>query len=121
MFKNSDSDSDTEVGHRRSGRSFKKVPLENLFKKSYGPLAPDEDFYSGEEAERSDEEYSEFARVEKVETGELRQEEPENSGTVPTVEVSIINPPVVLAALSNQSNKSNQSTHSIVTSSLVHT
>jgi hypothetical protein len=39
---------------------------------------------------------------------------------VPTVEVSIINPLVVLAALSNQSNKSNQSTHSIVTSNLVH-
>jgi hypothetical protein len=121
MFKNSDNDSDTEVGHMHSGRSFRKVPLENLFKQSYGPLSLDEDFYNGEKAGRSDEEYSEFARAEEVETEELRREEPENSGTAPTVEVSIINPHVVLAALSNHSNKSNQSTHSIVTSNLVHT
>jgi hypothetical protein len=68
MFKNSDSDSDAEAGHMRSGRSFRKVPLANLFKQSYRPLAQDEDFYSGEEAGRSDEEYSEFSRAEEVET-----------------------------------------------------
>jgi hypothetical protein len=38
-------------------------------------LAQDEDFYSGEEAGRLDREYSEFSRVEEVETGELLQEE----------------------------------------------
>jgi hypothetical protein len=70
------SDSDTEVGHTRSGRSLRKVPLENLFKQSYRLLAPYEDFYSGEEAGRSDEEYSEFARAEEVETEKLRREEP---------------------------------------------
>jgi hypothetical protein len=57
MFKNSYSDSDTEAGHTRSGISFRKVRLANLFKKSYGPLAQDKDLYSGEEAKRSDEEY----------------------------------------------------------------
>jgi hypothetical protein len=57
MFKNSDNNSDTEAGHTHSGRSFRKVPLTNLFKQSYGPLAQDEDFYSGEEVGRSDEEY----------------------------------------------------------------
>jgi hypothetical protein len=76
MFNNSDNDSDVEAGHTRSGRSFKKVPLSNLFKKIYGPLAQDKDFYNGEEAGRSDEKYSKFARVEEVETEELRREEP---------------------------------------------
>jgi hypothetical protein len=38
-----------------------------------------------------------------------------------TVEVSTITPPVVLAALSNQSSQSYQSTQSTVTSSSVHT
>jgi hypothetical protein len=117
MFKNSDRDSDTEAGHTRSGRSFRKVPLENLFNQSYRPLAQDEDFYSGEEAGRSDEEYSEFAREDEVNTEELRQKEPKTSRIVPIVEVIITNP-LVLAAVSNQSNQSNQST---VTSSLVNT
>jgi hypothetical protein len=76
----------------------------NLFKQSYRPLAQDGYFYSGEEAGRSDEDYSEFAMEEEVETGELHREELETSGTVPTIEVSIINPPVVLASLRNQSN-----------------
>jgi hypothetical protein len=84
MFKNSDNDSDAEAGHTRSGRSFRKVPLVNLFKQSYEPLAQDKDFYSGEEAGRSDEEYSEFTREEEVETEELCREEPETSGTAPT-------------------------------------
>jgi hypothetical protein len=57
MFKNSNNDSDVETGHMCSGRSFRKVPLANQFKQSYGPLAQDEDFYSGEEVGRSDEEY----------------------------------------------------------------
>ena len=54
MFKNSDSDSDTEDGHTGSGISLKNIPLVNLFKQSYEPLAQDERFYSGEEVERSD-------------------------------------------------------------------
>jgi hypothetical protein len=54
MFKNSNSDNDTEVGHTRSGRGFKEVHLANLFKKNYG----DAGFYSGEEADLTDEENS---------------------------------------------------------------
>jgi hypothetical protein len=117
MFKNSDNDSDTEAGHMRSGRPFREVPLANLFKKNYG----DEGFYSGEEADLTDEEHSESARTEEVQTEELRRGEPETSGTAPTVEVSNITPPVVLEALSNQSNQSSQRNQSTVTSSLVHT
>jgi hypothetical protein len=79
----------------------------NLFNHIFGPLAQDEYFYSGEEVGRSDEEYSEFTRVEEAEAEELRREEPETSGTAPTIEVSISTPLVVLAALSNQSNQSN--------------
>jgi hypothetical protein len=121
MFRNSDSDSDAEAGHTRSGRSFSKVPLANLFKKSYGPLAQDKDFYSGEEAGRSDKEYSEFTRAEEAEVEELHREEPETSGTAPTVEVSIATPLVVLATVSNQSNQSTQSIQSLLQASLVHT
>ena len=40
---------------------------------------------------------------------------------VPTIEVSTINPPIVLATLSNQSSKSYQSTQSNVTNSSTHT
>jgi hypothetical protein len=36
MFKNSDSDNDTEAGHTHSGRVFREVHLANLFKKNYG-------------------------------------------------------------------------------------
>jgi hypothetical protein len=43
------------VGHTRSGRVFRGVHLENLFKKKYG----EEGFYSGEEADMTDEEHSE--------------------------------------------------------------
>jgi hypothetical protein len=49
MLKNSNSDSDREVGHTCSGRTFKEVPLVNLFDHSHKPLAQDEGFYSGEE------------------------------------------------------------------------
>jgi hypothetical protein len=104
MFKNSDSDSDAEARHTRNGRSFIKVPLSNLFKHSYRPLAQDKDFYSGEEAGLSDEEYSEFARADEVETEEIFREEPKTLGTMPTIEVHITTPPIVVAALSNQSN-----------------
>jgi hypothetical protein len=104
MFKNSDNDSDTKAGHTRSGRSFRKIPLANLFKKSYGPLAQEKGLYGGEEEERSDKEYSEFTRVEEVETEEPRREEPGTLGTTPTVEVSVSTPPVFLAAPSNQGN-----------------
>jgi hypothetical protein len=112
MFKNSDNDNDTEAGHTRSGRAFREVPLANLFKKNYR----DKGFYSGEEADLTDEEHSELARTE-----EPHREEPETSGTAPTVEVSTINPPVVSTTLSNQSNQSHQSTQSTVTSSPPHT
>jgi hypothetical protein len=68
-------------------------------------LAQDEYFYSGEEAGRSNKEYSEFTREEEVETEGLRREETETSGIVPLVEESIIiTPPVVLVALNNQRN-----------------
>ena len=53
MFKNLDSDSDTEAGHTCSGRVFKEVHLVKLFKKNYG----EEGFYSGEEAKMIDQEH----------------------------------------------------------------
>jgi hypothetical protein len=59
MFKNSDSDNDTEVGHTRSGRIFREVPLVNLFEQNHEPLVQDEGFYSGEEEELVNEEHSE--------------------------------------------------------------
>jgi hypothetical protein len=77
MFKNSDSDSDTEVGHTCSGRVFREVHLANLFKQNYG----DEHFYSGEEVDLMDEEHSEPAREKEWKAKEPRWEEPETSGT----------------------------------------
>jgi hypothetical protein len=65
-----DSDSDTEAGHTRSGRVFREVHLANLFKKNYG----EEGFYSGEEAELTDEEHSEPARAEEGKAEELHWE-----------------------------------------------
>jgi hypothetical protein len=44
MFKNSDSDNDTEVGHTHSERTFKEVPLVNLFEKNKKPPAQEEGF-----------------------------------------------------------------------------
>jgi hypothetical protein len=58
MFKNSDSDNDIEVGHTRSGRSFREVPLVNLFEQN--STGTDEGLYSGEEEELMNEEHSEF-------------------------------------------------------------
>jgi hypothetical protein len=104
MFKNLDNDSDTEAGHMRSGRSFREIPLANLFKKSYWLVSQDEGFYSGEEVEQSNEEYSDFSRSEEVETKEPHREELGTSGIVPTTEVSTTTPPVVLEAQSNHSN-----------------
>jgi hypothetical protein len=121
MFKNSDNDSDTEVGHTRSGRPFREVPLVNLFEQNHEPLAQDEGFYSGEEEELLNEEYSESSRAEEGKTEEPRREESVTSGLRLDIEVSTITPPVVLATLSNQSNLSYQSTQSTVTSSSTHT
>jgi hypothetical protein len=49
--------SDTKTRHTNSGRAFKEVPLVNLFKKNYG----EEGFYSGKEADLTDEDHSEPA------------------------------------------------------------
>jgi hypothetical protein len=117
MFKNSDSDNDTEAGHTRSGRVFREVHLANLFKKNYG----DEGFYSGEEADLTDEEHSEPAGTEEGKAKELHRGEPETSETVQTIEVSTIIPPVDSVVLSNQSNPNHQSTQSTVTSNPPHT
>jgi hypothetical protein len=72
MFRNSDNDNDTKAGHTRSGRLFRGVHLENLFKKNYG----EEGFYNGEEVDLTDEECTEPSRPEEGETEELRQDEP---------------------------------------------
>jgi hypothetical protein len=102
MFRNSESDSNTEVGHTRSGRVFREVHLANLFKKNYR----NEGFYSGEEVDLTDEEQSEPTKAVEGEVEELHRDEPKTSGTVQTIEVSTIIPPVVSATLSNQSNQS---------------
>jgi hypothetical protein len=67
MFKNSDNDNDTEAKLKCSGRPLGEVPLVNLFKKNYGY----EGFYSGEEADLMEKEYSESARTKEVQTKEL--------------------------------------------------
>jgi hypothetical protein len=54
MFRNLDSDSDIKAGHTCSGRVFRGVHLENMFKENYG----EEGFYSGEEADLTGEENS---------------------------------------------------------------
>jgi hypothetical protein len=97
MFKNSDNEKNTKVGHTRNGRVFREVPLVNLFKQNYG----DEGFYSGEEADLTDQEHSESARLEEGKAEELHREEPEALGTTQTVEVSTITPPVDSTTLIN--------------------
>jgi hypothetical protein len=97
MFKNSNSDNDTEAGHTRSGRVFQEVHLANLFKQNYEK----EGFYSGEEAELKDEEHSEPARAEEGKSEELHQGEPETLETVQTIKVSNVIPPVDLVVLRN--------------------
>jgi hypothetical protein len=79
---------------------FKEVPLANLFKQNYG----NEGFYSGEETYLMDEEHSESVGPEEGKAEEPHREEPEASGTVHTIEVSTITPPVDSTTLSNQSN-----------------
>jgi hypothetical protein len=106
MFKNLDNDNDIEVGHRCIGRSFREVPLVNLFEQGHEPLAHDEGFYSGKEEELLNKEHSESAREEEEQIEEPLQEELVTLGIMPALEVSIITPPVVLATLSNQSNLS---------------
>jgi hypothetical protein len=56
MFKNSDNDNEKEVGHMRSGRTFREFPLVNLFEQIHEPLTQDKGFYSGEEEEFLNEE-----------------------------------------------------------------
>jgi hypothetical protein len=113
MLKNFDFNSDTEVGHMCSGRVFRGVHLENLFKQNFG----DEGFYSGEEADLIDEEHSEPTRAEEEEAEELFQNEPETSGTAQTTEVSNINPSVISEMLSNQNILNHQSSQTTITSS----
>jgi hypothetical protein len=72
MFKNSDSDSNIEVGHTHSGKTFREVPLVNLFEHNHEPLLQEEGFYSGEEEELLNEEHSESTREEKWKTEEPR-------------------------------------------------
>jgi hypothetical protein len=75
---------------------FIEIHLENLFKKNYR----EEGFYSGEEADLTDEEHLEPAREEEREVEELRRREPETSETAQTIEVSIVIPPVDSVVLS---------------------
>jgi hypothetical protein len=85
MFNNSDNDNNTESRNMCSGKVFQGVHLENLFKQNYG----DEGFYSGEEADLTDEEHSEPTRAEEEEDEELCLNEPEKLGTAQTTEVVI--------------------------------
>jgi hypothetical protein len=105
IFRNSDSDDDTKAGHTRSGRVFRGVHLENLFKQNYR----EEGFYSGEGAYLTDEEHSEPTKTEEGEAEEPCQDEIETLGTMKTVEVSTINPLVISTTLGNQNNQNHQS------------
>jgi hypothetical protein len=71
-----------------------------LFKKNYG----EEGFYSGEEVDLTDEEHSKPTRTEEGEAEELRQSDPETSGTTQTTEVSNMNIPIVSIVLSGQNS-----------------
>jgi hypothetical protein len=117
MFRNSDNDIDTEVGHTRNGRVFKGIHLENLFKQNYG----EEGFYSGEEVDLTDKEHSEPTRTKEGEVEEIHQSEPETSRTAQFTKVSNINPPIVSIAPSNQNSQNHQSLQSVVTSTSAYT
>ena len=67
MFNNSDNDSDIEDGHTHSGRIFIGSHLTNMFKENYR----DEGFYSGEEADLTDEEHSEPTKTKEGRDEEL--------------------------------------------------
>jgi hypothetical protein len=99
MFKNSDNDNNTDVGHMCNGKTFREVPLVNLFERNHEPLAQEEGFYSGEEEELLNEEHSDSSREEEGKTEEPRREESKTSATALTVEVSTITPLVVLAMM----------------------
>jgi hypothetical protein len=73
----------------------------NIFEQSHEPLTQDEGFYSGEEEELVNKEHAYSTTTKEGKTEEPRGEELETSRVVPTVEVSTITPPVVLATLSN--------------------
>jgi hypothetical protein len=81
----------------------------------------EEGFYSGEEVDLTDEEHSESTRTEEREAEEIRQREPETSGTTRTTKVSNINLPVVSTVLSSQNSQNHQSPQSTVTGSLAST
>jgi hypothetical protein len=66
MFKNLNSDGETEIEHTRSGRTFIEFPLVNLFEKSHKPT---------QEEELLNEEHSGSAREEEENTEELCREE----------------------------------------------
>jgi hypothetical protein len=117
MLRNLDSDSDTKERHMCSGREFREVHLPNLFKQNYGEGS----FYSGEEADLTDEDQSEPVREKEGKAKEPHREEPEASGTTKTIEVSTIIHPIDSVALSNQINPSHQSVKRTVTISPPHT
>jgi hypothetical protein len=119
MFKNSDNDNDTKIGHTRSGRIFREVRLVNLFERDQEPLLQEEGFYSGEEEELLIEEQSGSVGPREEKTEEPHREELETLGTGQIVEVSTVTPPVVSTTLSNQSKLSYQSTQSTGIRSLV--
>jgi hypothetical protein len=98
-----------------SGRVFIEVHLVNLFKQNY----EDEGFYSGEEADLTDEEHSEPVGTEEGKAEELRRGEPETSETMQTIEVSIVIPPID-SVLNNHSNPSHQSIQRTFNSSPPH-
>ena len=79
MFKNSDSDNDIEVGHMHSGRTFREVPLANLFEQYHEPILQEEGFYRGEEDELLNEEHSGSIGPREEKNKEPRREEPEAS------------------------------------------
>jgi hypothetical protein len=62
MFRNLDIDNEIEVGHTHSGRTFREVPMVNLFEQNHEPTQ-EEGFYSGEEEELLNEEHSESTKV----------------------------------------------------------
>jgi hypothetical protein len=84
-----------------------------LFKQKYG----EEGFYSGEEADLTDEEHLEPTRIEEGEAKELHQSEPEISETMRTTEVSNVNPHVVSTIPNSQNSQNHQSSQSTITSS----
>jgi hypothetical protein len=112
-----DNDIDKKTGHMRTGRVFRGVHLEKLFKKNYG----EEGFYSGEEVDLIDEEHLEPTRIEEGEAKEICQSKPDTSRTVWTTKVSNINLPIVSTVLSGQNSQNHQSPQSTVTGSLAST